>query len=524
MAIAFAEVRNISRGAGRILANAAAYRAAEKLHDERTGQTFDYARRGGVEHSEIVLPGHAPDWMRAREKLCNAMEAAEKRKDARLAREGIAALPHEFGAESRLRVSLDMARALVERHGVAVDFHIHAPDGEGDQRNWHTHFVMSTRRVTAAGFGEKTRELDDKRQGPQEIEAWRAAWGQCVNRELARLGLKTRIDMRSYERQGQDREGTRKLGPGAAALERRGEQTRAGNHNRDVQTRNAARARRERAAAAIRLEIERARRELAARRPAPVVDRDRQTAEAEQQAIDAAIAQENRRMREEAARERIAHAAAEGRQAASLPARKALRARIWREAQAAKKAERGAFEEWAGRKRAELQSHHLNERHELLKAQERERSARLGDLRAFYGKDIGKARAKLAAIEQRQRQKGLRGFLYRIGGEAEADRQEAEAARKGIQNAEWRMAEQMDGLTGAQQTRQADMERAQRAAVERLESRIDAVERERGDREPERMADGGRQKTISERVREGREALAARDREEGRDRDRGLER
>ena len=66
--------------------------------------------------------------------------------------------------------------------------------------------------------------------------------------------------------------------------------------------------------------------------------------------------------------------------------------------------------------------------------------------------------------------------------------------------------------------------RAQRAAVERLESRIDAVERERGDREPEQTAGGGRQKTISERVREGREALAARDREEGRDRDRGLER
>lgn len=487
MAIAFAEVRNISRGAGRILANAAAYRAAEKLHDERTGQTFDYTRRGGVEHSEIVLPAHAPGWMRAREKLCNGMEAAEKRKDARLAREGIAALPHEFGAESRLRVSRDMARALVERHGVAVDFHIHAPDDEGDRRNWHTHFVMSTRRVTAAGFGEKTRELDDKRQGPQEIEAWRAAWGQCVNRELARLGLKTRIDMRSYERQGQDREGTRKLGPGAAALERRGEQTRAGNHNRDVQTRNTARVRREREAAAVRLEIERARRELAAR----------------------------------AIRSR---AAAEGRRAAGPPAREALRAQIWREAQAAKKAGRGAFEEWASRKRAELQSHHLNERHELLKAQERERSARLGDLRAFYGKDIGKARAKLAAIEQRQRQKGLQGFLYRIGGEAEADRQEAEAARKGIRNAEWRMAEQMDGLTKAQQTRQADMERVQREAVERLESRIDAVERERGDREPERTADGWRQKTISERVREGREALAARDREEGRDRDRGLER
>ena len=36
---------------------------------------------------EILLPDGAPDWMADRQKLWNAVEAAEKRKDAQLARE-----------------------------------------------------------------------------------------------------------------------------------------------------------------------------------------------------------------------------------------------------------------------------------------------------------------------------------------------------------------------------------------------------------------------------------------------------
>jgi hypothetical protein len=90
MAIYHLSVRPVSRAGGRSAAAASAYRAAELVHDYTTGQTFDYTRKRGVEHSEIVLPTKAArqdiDWARNREALWNAAERAENRSNSRLAR------------------------------------------------------------------------------------------------------------------------------------------------------------------------------------------------------------------------------------------------------------------------------------------------------------------------------------------------------------------------------------------------------------------------------------------------------
>ena len=80
-----------------------AYRAGEKLTNERDGITHDYTAKQGVEHAEIVLPeGVHAEWARDRSDLWNAAEFAETRKDARVAREFEIALPHELSAEQRL--------------------------------------------------------------------------------------------------------------------------------------------------------------------------------------------------------------------------------------------------------------------------------------------------------------------------------------------------------------------------------------------------------------------------------------
>lgn len=76
----------ISRSAGRSATAAAAYRAGERIRDERTATTFDYTKRSGVEHTEIIVLDSAPDWMRERSKLWNAVEITEKRKDSQLTR------------------------------------------------------------------------------------------------------------------------------------------------------------------------------------------------------------------------------------------------------------------------------------------------------------------------------------------------------------------------------------------------------------------------------------------------------
>ena len=234
-------VKTISRSHGRSATAAAAYRAGARIADERTGVLHDYQRRRGVEAAVLVLPDTAPDWASDRARLWNAAERAETRKNSTVAREFEIALPAELDAEQRQRLAVDFARELVAQHGCAADVAIHRPGRAGDHRNHHAHLLLTTRRLTAAGFTEKTRELDDLKTG--EIGRWRERFAEVQNARLREAGVEARVDHRSLEAQAIDREATIHLGPTATALERRGVPTRRGESNRAVQASNAQRQR-----------------------------------------------------------------------------------------------------------------------------------------------------------------------------------------------------------------------------------------------------------------------------------------
>ena len=51
--------KNISRGKGKSAVAAAAYRAGEKNTNEFDGMIHDYTHKGGVVHTEILLPDRA---------------------------------------------------------------------------------------------------------------------------------------------------------------------------------------------------------------------------------------------------------------------------------------------------------------------------------------------------------------------------------------------------------------------------------------------------------------------------------
>ena len=223
MAIFHLSVKTISRSAGRSSTAAAAYRAGVEITDERTGEIHDYRRKAGVESAELFLPDGAPEWATDRAKLWNAAEQSEKRKNSTVAREFEVALPSELSADQRRKLAHDFARELVKRHGFAVDVAIHAPGKEGDTRNHHAHILCTTRKLTAEGFTEKTRELDDRATGAQEVTHWREQWAGLTNAALERAGHAVRVDHRSLEMQGIDREPAIHLGPSATAIERRGE-------------------------------------------------------------------------------------------------------------------------------------------------------------------------------------------------------------------------------------------------------------------------------------------------------------
>src|SRR3546814_6928508 len=111
MAIYHFSAKIISRGAGRSAVAAAAYRAAERLRDERLGRAHDFSNKAGVVHSEVMLPEGAPERLADRQTLWIEVEAGEKRKDAQLAREVEFAIPREMTQEQ----GIALAREFVAR-------------------------------------------------------------------------------------------------------------------------------------------------------------------------------------------------------------------------------------------------------------------------------------------------------------------------------------------------------------------------------------------------------------------------
>ncbi len=191
----------ISRSSGRSSVAAAAYRAAEQLVDQRQGLAHDYVRRSGVLHTEVILPSGAPEWLRKRESLWNAVEAVEKRKDAQLAREVVVALPHEVSDKERLALVRGFAKEAFVDRGMIADIAIHAPGKEGDQRNHHAHIMLTTRSLDAEGFGGKDRSWNSKAL----LEEWREDWAEHVNGYLRELEAVPSVDHRSLEAQREEK-------------------------------------------------------------------------------------------------------------------------------------------------------------------------------------------------------------------------------------------------------------------------------------------------------------------------------
>src|SRR3546814_1392889 len=67
MAIYHFSAKVISRANGSSAVASAAYRAAERLHDDRLGRDHDFSNKAGVVHSEILAPEGAPERLRSEE-------------------------------------------------------------------------------------------------------------------------------------------------------------------------------------------------------------------------------------------------------------------------------------------------------------------------------------------------------------------------------------------------------------------------------------------------------------------------
>jgi hypothetical protein len=215
MAVYFLRARHISRGKGGRVTRAAAYRAGERILDERTSETHDYSHRRDIPYKEVVLPADLTDrpdmaWTQDRSTLWNAAEHAGVRRNSRLARDWLVFVPPELTPAERGELVRAFASELAEKYRCAVDACIHEPRPGADPRNYHAHLLMTTREVSPDGLGRRTtlewggRERHLAGLGPSRDEylLLRERWAQVTNEALHRAGLTARVDHRSLARQG----------------------------------------------------------------------------------------------------------------------------------------------------------------------------------------------------------------------------------------------------------------------------------------------------------------------------------
>jgi hypothetical protein len=258
MAIYHHSIKIISRGKGKSAVAAAAYRSGETITNEYDGVTHDYTRKGGIVHTEILLPENAPSKYNDRSVLWNAVERIEKAKNAQLAREIEIALPVELSAEQNTALVRDYCQRHFVAAGMCADICIHdKKDG-----NPHAHIMLTMRPITESGEWEAKSKKEYLTDGNGErlrlengnfktkkisatdwnehtkAEEWRAAWAAAVNAALEQNGIAERVDHRSYARQGIEQIPAVHLGVAASQMERRGIRTERGNLNRQIEISN----------------------------------------------------------------------------------------------------------------------------------------------------------------------------------------------------------------------------------------------------------------------------------------------
>lgn len=236
----------------------AAYCSGKRLRSQYDGRTH-YKNRGDVVYERILLPPNAPETYRDRETLWNAVEMFEG-SNAQLARAIDLDFPRELSRETQIHMLLDYVQRVFVDHGMCADLAIH-DRGNG---NPHAHIILTLRGIDENGrwmakwrknylldaHGNRIRDPTTNRYkcGPsipqndwgnrENMEVWRREWAETCNRELARIGSKTRVTHESYVRQGINREPQIHLGRKVSALEGRNIHTDRGRKNREIIERN----------------------------------------------------------------------------------------------------------------------------------------------------------------------------------------------------------------------------------------------------------------------------------------------
>ena len=258
MAIYHLCIKIISRGKGKSAVAASAYRSGEKIKNEYDGVVHDFTRKGGIAHTEILLPQNAPQEFVNRSVLWNSVEKIEKSKNSQLAREIEVALPKELDREKQINLVRDYVKENFVKVGMCADIALH----DKNDGNPHCHILLTMRPLNEdTTWGAKSKKeyiLDENREKiklkngnyktrkinttdwneQDKAEEWRKAWADITNKYLEENSIQDKVDYRSYLRQGIEQIPTIHLGVSATQMEKKGIATDRGNINREIKHHN----------------------------------------------------------------------------------------------------------------------------------------------------------------------------------------------------------------------------------------------------------------------------------------------
>lgn len=233
-------ISNIKRGEGASSVGKSAYNSRSRLEDIRTGKIYDNSRKKDLGFSEIIAPECAPNWVKDRQQLWAENELANKRRDARVAKEILVALPRELDTNEQLHLVRKFVTENLTPLGVVADVNAHEldpsllPSHERDRWNPHCHILISTQHIESGSFGKKITQLNQK----DFVLQIRKAWAEATNSALEAAGIEKRVDHRSYRVRGINRIPQIHLGHRVWAMKEKGIATDRGELYQEIEERN----------------------------------------------------------------------------------------------------------------------------------------------------------------------------------------------------------------------------------------------------------------------------------------------
>jgi len=228
MAIYHLTAKTVSRGSGS---------TAKARHEyiEREG-------RYQSDNDEVLYKenGNMPEWAGQNPRAYWQSADLYERANGRLFKQLEFAIPRELTAEQQKELAVSFVRGLTQTKDGPLPYSFALHKGH-DRENPHCHLMLSERvndglaRTADSWFrraGVQPGSGGAKKSVALRPQAWlvdvRQAWEQNANKALELAGHEARIDCRTLQAQGVEREPSAHLGPAAAAMERKGRITERG--------------------------------------------------------------------------------------------------------------------------------------------------------------------------------------------------------------------------------------------------------------------------------------------------------